>query len=290
MNEGNSFYTEKEIRSRQSMSTVFFWKYRPFGEPILNELARNGITKIELLESRDQFDMTDMRSMRYISDICKSCGIEIVAYHAHQTHFEDADTEQKRKADVDLCRHQIDTMIELGGKVWGSHSKTMNGTLQKSYEDLARHIEGTDVVIAIENFKTVEHWVEKRVAFLDGIDHPQVGMILDIGHVRNNEGVNPMTVPGGPTEVFNICKKRLCWVHLHGFKDGVDHYPPFAEGDTVQWVEIFRMLYKIGYSRNFNFEAKGEPLHYNTIEETAKAPGRIVELEASTPRINDEGR
>ena len=99
MKEGNSFYTEEEIKNRQSMSTVFFWKYRPFGVPILTELARNGITKIELLESREQFDMTDMRSMKHIADICKSCGIEIVAYHAHCTHFEDADTEQKRKAD-----------------------------------------------------------------------------------------------------------------------------------------------------------------------------------------------
>jgi sugar phosphate isomerase/epimerase len=110
-------------------------------------------------------------------------------------------------------------------------------------------------------------------------------MILDIGHVRNTEGINPMTVPGGPTEVLDMCKKRLCWVHLHGFKDGVDHFPPFAEGETIQWVEIFRMLRKIGYSRNFNFEPKGEPTHLNTIEETAKAPKRIVELEAATPKI-----
>ena len=267
------------------MSTVVFWKYRPIGERTLGELVRNGITKIELLESREQYDMTDLRSMNYVKEICDAYGIKIVAYHAHSTHFEGVDTEQKRKIEVDRCRHQIDTMIELGGKVWGSHAKTMNGTLQKSYEDLARHVEGTDVAVAIENFKAEEYWVEKRVAFLDKIDHPQVGMILDVGHVRNKAGVNPMTVPGGPTEVLDMCKKRLCWIHLHGFKDGVDHFPPFAEGETMQWVEIFRMLRKIGYSRNINFEPKGEPKHFNTIEETAKAPMRIVELEGTTPKI-----
>ncbi|RLB31782.1 MAG: hypothetical protein DRG87_01495 [Deltaproteobacteria bacterium] len=285
MSTENGFYTVEEIKERVSMSTVVFWKYRPIGERTLGELARNGITRIELLESPEQFDMADARSMRYIADICRACGIQIVAYHAHRTNFAFLDTEEKRKAEVDRCRRQIDTMLEWGGKVWGSHATTMNGTLQKSYEDLARHIEGTDVSIAIENFKAEEYWVEKRVTFLDKIDHPQVGMILDVGHVRNKEGINPMTVPGGPTAVLDMCQKRLCWIHLHGFKDDVDHFPPFAEGDTMQWVEIFRMLRKIGYSGNFNFEPKGEPIHFNTIEETAKAPMRIVELEARTPKI-----
>ncbi len=285
MKEGNGFYTEEEIKKRQSISTVMFLKYRPIGEQTLGELARNGITRIELIESRDQFDMADARSMKYIADICNSQGIQIVAYHAHTTMLASPDTEEQRKKEVDLCKRQIDTMIELGGKVWGSHARIMDKNLRKSYEDLARHIEGTNVTVAIENFKHEQLWVEKRVAFLDEIDHPQVGMILDIGHVRNTEGINPMTVPGGPTKVLDMCKKRLCWVHLHGFKDGVDHFPPFAEGETIQWVEIFRMLRKIGYSRNFNFEPKGEPTHLNTIEETAKAPKRIVELEAATPKI-----
>ena len=66
MNESNGFYTEEEIRERLSMSTVVFWKYRPIGERTLGELARNGITQIELVESREQFDMADARSMRYI--------------------------------------------------------------------------------------------------------------------------------------------------------------------------------------------------------------------------------
>ena len=278
MKADSKFYTEAEIRERMSMSTYVFWSYRPIQERTLEEFARHGITRIELLESREQFDMTDLRSMRYIADVCSSCGIQIVAYHAHSTDFKDVDTESRRAAEVDRCRRQIDTMIELGGKVWGSHARLMNGTLRKSYEELARHVEGTDAVITIENFKDEECWVEKRVAFLDEIDHPQVGMILDVGHVRNKSGVNPMTVPGGPTEVIDMCRNRLFWVHLHGFRGGEDHVPPFDEGDVMQWVEIFRMLGNIGYSRNLNFEPRGEPIHFDAIEKTAQAPKRIVAL------------
>ena len=76
-------------------------------------------------------------------------------------------------------------------------------------------------------------WVEDRVAFLDEVGHPQAGMILDIGHVRDRDGTNPMTIPGGPTRIISMCRRHLRHVHLHGFKDGVDHYPAFAEGDTL---------------------------------------------------------
>jgi len=280
--EGNGFYTVDEIKSRMSMSTVVFWRYRPIGEDSLWEIARHGITRIELLESPEQFDMTDLRSMRHVEKACRACGIEVVAYHAHSTHFSDLDTEEKRVARVDRCKRQIDTMLELGGRVWGSHARVTDGTLQRCYEELARHIEGTAASIAVENFKDAGLWVEDRVAFLDRIGHPQVGMILDVGHVRNTGGANPMTLPGGPTEVLRLCGRHLRFVHLHGFKDGVDHYPPFAEGETLQWVELFRMLRAVGYAGNLNFEPKGEPQHLNTIPETALAPQRIVEMEART--------
>jgi sugar phosphate isomerase/epimerase len=284
MAAGNGFFTVDEITSRLSMSTVVFWQFRPIGEEALRELARHGITRTELLESPEQFDMADPRSMRYVEKACRSCGIRIVAFHAHKTHFSDVDTAAKRVERVDRCKRQIDTMLALGGTLWGSHARLADGILRQCYEELARHVEGTGAAIAVENFKDPGMWVEDRVAFLDAIGHPQVGMILDVGHVRNVGGANPMTLPGGPTEILRRCGKHLRFVHLHGFKDGVDHYPPFAEGETLQWVELFHMLRAVGYAGHLNFEPKGEPHHANTIPETALAPQRIVALAAAASR------
>jgi len=96
----------------------------------------------------------------------------------------------------------------------GSHAREMDAMLMKSYEDLLRHIEGVEAAITVENFiKTA--WVKDRVAFLDKISHPQVGMILDIGHVRNEERENVMTIQGGPTRVIEICRKHLRHLHLN---------------------------------------------------------------------------
>ena len=58
MSEAAPFYTIDELKKRQSISTVIFWKYRPIDGRAFEELAENGITQIELLESPDQFDMT----------------------------------------------------------------------------------------------------------------------------------------------------------------------------------------------------------------------------------------
>jgi sugar phosphate isomerase/epimerase len=287
MDTGNGFYTVEELRKRLSISTLVFWEYRPIGQSSLEELARRGIRSIELLESPEQFDMADARSMRFIGEVCRSCGIEVVAYHAHKTNFSDLDTEAKRIARVDFCRRQIDTMLDLGGKLWGCHAHIMDATLIQCYEELARHVEGTGAVVTVENFTGEGMWVEDRMAFLDKIDHPQVGMILDIGHVRDREGTNPMTLPGGPTQVLELCGRHLRHVHLHGFKDGVDHFPPFVEGDTIRWAELFRMLRTIGYPGAINFEPSGEPHHHNTLQAVALAPERIVEMETQS-RVQTE--
>ena len=239
MDDGSGFYTVDELRERLSISTAAFLRHRPIGESALGDLTRCGIRRIELLESPEQFDMTDMRSMRFIDEVCRSCGVEIVAFHAHRTTFSDLDTEAKRRERVDRCRLQIDTMLELGGVVWGSHAEAADATLVKCYQDLMRHVEGTGAFISVENFIQAGQWVEDRMAFLDEIDHAQVGLILDIGHVTDRDGVNRMCVPGGPTEVIEMCRRRLCHVHLHGYKDGEDHFHPSLKATASRGSNYF---------------------------------------------------
>jgi sugar phosphate isomerase/epimerase len=284
MKGADGFYTAGEIRSRLSVSTLAFWQYRPIGPSTLGELCRCGLRQIELLESPEQFDMADSKSMRHIGEMCRSCGVEVVAYHAHKTSFSELDTETKRIERVDHCRRQIDTMIELGGHVWGCHAAAADPTLVRCYEDLARHVEHTEAFVAVENFIKPGLWIEDRMAFLREIPHPRVGLILDIGHVRDSEGVNPMTVPGGPKRILEACADRLVHLHLHGFVDGRDHFPPLTEGDAIQWVELFRLLRAKGYTGLLNFEPAGEPKHPDALQATAAFPGRIVEMETRSRR------
>jgi sugar phosphate isomerase/epimerase len=88
-----------------------------------------------------------------------------------------------------------------------------------------------------------------------------------------------MCIPGGATRVIRACGSRLLHLHLHGFKEGVGHFPPLVKGDDIEWVELFRMLWGSGYAGLFNFEPCGEPRHLNALEATATVPERIIEME-----------
>jgi len=279
----SAFYTAAEIRERLSISTLVLLRYKPLCEQSLTELVENGIGRIELIESLEQYDFSDRDSMRYVGQICSAVGVQIAAYHAHKTNLNHVDTELRRREWVERCKHQIDTLAELGGTVWGCHAgDTQDGVVKKSYEELARHCEGTSVVITVENFSRDGVFVEDRVRFLDELDPPTVGMILDVGHVRDGGHQNPMTRAGGPTEVVGICAHRLKNIHLHGFVD-TDHYPPFYEGDRIQWVELFRMLKSVDYEGLINFEPSTKRARKGVIEVIGAFPERIVEMANGSP-------
>ena len=281
MSEQEPFYSVAELTERLSISTLVFYKYRPVGESALEELVRHGITRIELLECPGQFTLADARSMKAFGGMCRSCGVEVASYHAMNTDFSDIDTEAARVERVDHCRRQIDTMLELGGVVWGSHAGAADETMAKCCEELARHVEGAPAVIAIENFTGDGVSVDDRIAFLDRMDHPQLGLILDIGHVRDRDGANPLTRPGGPARVLERCAGRLRHLHLHGFKDGDDHFPPFVDGDGIQWAELFRSLRAHAYLGDINFEPISGHAETETLSAVASAPHTIVSLVAA---------
>lgn len=265
-------YSSDEIRDRLSISTNVFRGVKPVCERSLAELPDNGIRRIELAESPDQFDMADMGSMRFVGNICRDLDIRICAYHACRTDFDGIDSEEQRRERTDRCKRQIDTLLALGGTVWSCHAgRTEDSIVRRSYEELARHIEGTEAIVALENFSRHGEMVGDRIALLDLIDHPQVAMVLDIGHVRDTRGVNPMTRQGGPTEIIGSCGHRLRHVHLHGFTH-CGHFPPLCDGDRIQWCELFATLRAGGYAGYFNFEPAASRMPGHGVAKTGAFP------------------
>ena len=277
MAAANGYYSADEIRKRSSISTLVFNGYRPFCDESMQELVRHNIRRIELVESPDQYKLNDMRSMRIVDEICRRCGIEVAAYHAYRTTFNDVETEAQREERVDLCRRQIDTLLELGGTFWCSHAQ--GGEIEaKSYVDLARHIEGTPAVIAVENFDQDGARVDYRIKFLDQLDLPNVGMILDVCHEYTSDGTNPMSIAGEARATIEKCGRHLRHIHLQGFVNGDGHQPPLVEGDKLQWREIFEALAAIDYPGEFTFEPRGMLANLETLDYIGKAPDRLAAL------------
>ena len=267
-----------EIKERTSMSTYFLYNYAPLDGKALKQISKAGIRKIELLESPQQYDMSDKGSMGYIFDMCRDAGISIIAYHSHFINPTGIESEEALSKLTDVCKRQIETMREAGGNIWASHTRVADRAAYRMYEGLLRFVEGTQVKLAVENFTLSGTGVQDRMSFLHELDHPQLGFILDIGHVRDGAGKNPMTLPGGPAQILQQCKDKLIHLHLHGFKNGVDHHPPLCDGDEIQWEEIFRTLPDIDYQGYFNFEPRGLPEHKDTLPRVSRMPETIANI------------
>lgn len=272
----NKTWSEKDIRERLSISTFVFKVHRSISVKTLSQLSDHGFNYVELWESPDQFDLTKMDSMKHVIKDCREAGVQICAYHASHTNLSEIESLVERTKSIDRCKRQIDTMLAAGANIWGSHIRGIDGGTEECLNGLLRHIEKTSAIIVLENFNRENRAVWDRLAVLKRINHPQLGMVLDIGHVRNSEGINPMTLPGGPSEILDLCRGNLAFLHLHGFVEK-DHYPPFSQGDRIQWTELFQKLYEISYKGFFNFEPKGKPFHKNSLEITSMAPSIIAE-------------
>jgi sugar phosphate isomerase/epimerase len=254
--------------NRFSISTIVFRGYEPVCEKSLSKIARAGFRGIELLESPDQFDMTNLSSIQEINNVCRDCRLSIFAFHAHYLSFDDVTTNTELQRKLEICYRQLDALEACGGNFWACHVHDTDIIALRAFEALAHFIETRPLQIGIENFTRPGMWVEDRLAFLEKLDAPNVGLLLDIGHVRNSLGQNPMTLKNQAGPVILSTRSRLLHVHLHGFVDGVDHCPPLCQQDEIQWPEILDALSEIGYSGLYNFEPKGKPLHEGSIKQT----------------------
>ena len=177
------------------------------------------------------------------------------------------------------CQRQLDTLTELGGTVWGCHAgDTEDGVVKRSYEELARHCEGTERSDYGRKLQagTAYPWrIGCGFWTTWTIRRSACSWISAMSRDRSDQ--NPMTRPGGPTEVVGICGHRLRHVHLHGFVD-TDHYPPFHAGDRIQWVELFGALRSADYSGLINFEPSTSRARFGAIEAAGAFPERIVAM------------
>lgn len=276
----NQTYSEPDISQRLSISTYVYRGHQPISVRTLARLAEHGIRRIEVNESPDQFDLTRADSIQHLERDCRDAGVTICAYHASHTGFTEIDTEDKRRATLDQCKRQIDTLLTSGGTIWGSHIRALDEAGEDCLTELLRYVEGTEAVIVLENFPRSPVFVEDRMQTIERIDHPQLGLLLDIGHVRNGSGENPMTLAGGPAVTLGRCGDRLRFLHLHGYVDR-DHYPPFCDGDRIQWTELFQKLHDIGYPGYFNFEPRGPAFFDDTLARVQAMPARIAALLAA---------
>ena len=248
-------YTAEEIRSRLGIST-YAVPSDPFDRKGLEEIARAGISHLEILDIRDQFQEETPQTMKDIVAACRDLGLSITSFHSCSINYAQTGQAEWQK-EVDRSKRMIDHLISIGGKVWGTHVLISQPQTKDAYYQLAKYYEGQDISLVVENFGPRQS-VPACIEWIDSIAHPQIGMILDVGHERNTQKQNPMTIPGQPTKIIQAIGRRLVHIHLHDFIDGRDHHAPFEQTGEIQWDETFSALKEIDYQGVFMFEPRSQ--------------------------------
>ena len=117
-------------------------------------------------------------------------------------------------------------------------------------------------------------------AVVDEIGSDRFGMVVDVGHTRDEDGINPFIKPDRARETLAQCGPRLIHLHLHDFLER-DHIAPMD--GNLQWAEVFGALKDIDYQGYYMFEAayppgaRGEVAPEYVLDKVAGFPQGFVE-------------
>jgi sugar phosphate isomerase/epimerase len=266
-------FGENEIRERLGVTTWLLEGNVPFEIGAFEEIYEAGIRAVEIAQNRGRYREEDPPSMVELVRAIRGAGLRVSAFHARGIDFGDGSVAACNR-EVERAVRMIDHMIALGGRVFGTHVKAGDPAARRGYEMLARHFEGMPVKLVIENRRGGGQSVAELIELVDSIDHPNIGILFDVSHERDANGMNPMATPGEAGKIIRRMGPRALHLHLHDCRGALTHLAPF-DGD-IQWAEIFEALAEIGYGGDFVFEVSSEFFDEGALEKVGSAPARIA--------------
>ena len=250
-------YTAQEIAARLGISMAVYQKER-LGARHIAAIRAAGINRIELLMMPQTFDLQDHAQVTEVLRECRRQKVTVVSVHGNlQRKYNDPDEENRRAAAAHLL-DEVRFAKEAGAGILVAHFGT-NDQSRKTVTELLEKTRDLRIRLTVENMRG---GLRPYAAFVDKIGAKRFGMTVDIGHIRDADGVNPLVKRGRASEVFAQGGRRVWHLHLHetfGLKTKPDHRPPMHRDGIIEWDEVFTALKAIDYRGVFLFEdGRGE--------------------------------
>lgn len=237
-----------------SMWSSFFVEHSP--EDMVAELAGLGWRYSELSDehSRVLLDRGDPATVgREFRKVAADHGVAFDQGHLYLTlNIAPGDEGERAKA-VEVLKPWFDLYNAIGITAGVLHpggcgdAAVAEAERMKSIDEITRYLDGTDLVICIENCSSGE----ALKPMLAKTDPARIGVCLDTGHLNLTDECQ--------AEFIRACGPRLQALHLAenaGQHD--DHTVPYARGGCVPWPEIAQALSDVHYAGLHNFEVPGE--------------------------------
>jgi sugar phosphate isomerase/epimerase len=250
-------YTAREIAARLGVSMAVYQKER-LGARHVAAIRTAGISRIELLMMPQTFDLHDRAQVSEVLRECRRQKVTVVSVHGNlQRKYNDPDDEKRRVAAAHLL-DEIRFAEQAGAGILVAHFGT-NEQSRKTVTELLEKTRDLRVRLTVENMRGS---LRPYAAFVDRIGSKRFGMTVDIGHIRDTDGVNPLIKQGRAGEIFDQGGRRVWHLHLHetfDLKTRPDHRPPMHPDGIIEWGEVFAALKAINYKGVFLFEdGRGE--------------------------------
>ena len=185
----SSDWTAQEIEQRLGCSTIVFPRDRLLQAEDVAKMRDVGITRIEICASGNPGHL-DIHNRAHITEIASQCeqqGVSIESIHSPDFPY-NSEVEDYRKKAVAEGVVAARVAEEMGAGVIVCHFDTKEQS-EKSITEMLDQLEGHSIKLAIENGLELADYT----AFVDKIGSERLGMVVDIGHTRDKDEVNPFT-------------------------------------------------------------------------------------------------
>jgi sugar phosphate isomerase/epimerase len=249
MSNTTSMPSAKDIRSRLAISSIYLHQDGgPLNARRIAQIREAGITGIEIdgYLPKSHFDYRDKSQVSEIASECEKQGVKVVSMHCPPIPY-GCDYEEVRRGVVKESVLSARVGEALGAELFIGHFG-LGETAERTVSDILEQLDDCKIKLTIENGNDLNDFA----AFVDKIASERLGMVVDIGHTRDSDKVNPFIKKDRARETIKVCGDRLFHVHLHDFTDA-DHYPPFD--GVIEWGELFMGLQDIDYKGWYMFES-----------------------------------
>ena len=254
----NSQWTTGEIGARLGISTAIFQKVQ-LGARQIAEIREAEISRIELSVITGCLDYRNRRQVSEIQDECRKQGITVVSVHGPFKLPYHSEEDEVRKTVVEESLVAIRFAEEMGASIYVAHFGFRKHS-KETVTELLDHLDRSEIKLTTEN--QTGQKLDPYMAIVDEIDSDRFGMIVDIGHTRDSNRINPFVRADRARQTLAGCGDRLFHVHLHesfNLEQKPDHRPPLHPDGVIEWGEIFAALKEIDYTGELVFEdGRGE--------------------------------
>jgi sugar phosphate isomerase/epimerase len=267
-------WSAQEITGRLGISSSVF-KKAGLGAREIAQIREAGIAHLEL-STNTSFDY---RNGKQVSEIARECaiqGINIASFHTALFPFQSADEGERRTAVRDAL-YLAHTAVEMGAGILSCHLCT-DAQTRRSIHEMLEELKDLPLVLAIENVGRVA--IAAALSLVDEFDSERFKMLLDIGHERDGDGVNPFVKKDRARAAVAQCGDRLCAVHLHetlALKERADHRAPLHKDGLIEWGEVFAGLQDVGYRGVLLFEDGRGVNPEEWVRATGEFPAKFIE-------------